>query len=76
MNLIECLQQVEDPRRLQGQRYKSVAMLLIIIMGILRGNYAYREIGRFCTLNKSVLVSKFGFKNGLVPSHVSIVCKN
>jgi len=50
MSLIECLQQIEDPRRSQGQRYKSVAMLLIIIMGILRGNYAYREIGRFCTL--------------------------
>jgi len=72
MSLIECLQQVEDPRRLQGQRYKSVAMLLIIIMGILRGNYAYREIARFCTLNKPILIAKFGFKNGLVPSHVSI----
>jgi len=72
MNLIECLQEVEDPRRLQGQRYSSVSMLLIIIMGILRGNYGYREIGRFSDLNKSIFIKKFGFKNQRVPSYVSI----
>lgn len=72
MNLISCLSGVEDPRRLQGQRYSSTSILLIIIMSILRGKYGYREIGRFCRLNKSVLTDKFGFKNNKVPSHVSI----
>jgi hypothetical protein len=72
MNLIECLSEVKDPRRAQGQRYASVAMLLIIIMSVLRGKYGYREMGRFCQLNKSVLITKFGFKNNKVPSHVSI----
>ena len=72
MNLIGCLQEVSDYRRKQGQRYSIEAMLLIIIMAILRGHYAYREIARFCKLNESVLVSKFGFKNGRVPSHVTI----
>jgi hypothetical protein len=72
MNLIECLQEVRDPRRAQGQRYGSVALLLIIIMGILRGCYGYREIGRFCQLNKSILIDKFNFKNKQVPSYVSI----
>jgi hypothetical protein len=72
MNLIECLSNVKDPRRLQGQRYSGVAMLLIIIMAILRNKHGYREIGRFCTLNKSYLIAKFGFKNKRVPSHVSI----
>jgi hypothetical protein len=72
MSLIECLQEVKDPRRMQGQRYSSVAMLLIIIMSNLCGKYAYREIGRFCKLNKSYLISKFGFKNNQVPSYVSI----
>jgi len=47
-------------------------MLLIIIMGILRGKYGYREIGRFCEQNKSVLIKNFGFVNKKVPSHVSI----
>jgi hypothetical protein len=72
MNLIECLSGVKDPRRRQGQRYKSVALLLIIIMSILRGKYGYREIGRFCKLNEAELIRKFGFKNKRVPSHVSI----
>ena len=72
MKLVECLAEVEDPRRLQGQRYGSVAFLLIILMGILRGRYGYREIARFCDLNESVLIDRFGFKNNKVPSHVSI----
>jgi hypothetical protein len=72
MNLVECLSGIEDPRRLQGQRYKSVALLIIIIMAILRGNYGYREIGRFCELHESLLIAKFGFKNNKVPSYVSI----
>ena len=72
MSLIDCLARVEDPRRLQGQRYSNISMLLIIIMGILRGKYGYREIGRFCKLNKSILIDKFGFKNKKVPSYVSI----
>jgi len=71
MTLIESLIGVQDSRRLQGQRYNSVSMLLMIIMGILRGKYGYREIGRFCDMNKSYLISKFGFINNKVPSHVS-----
>jgi len=72
MSLISCLSLVKDPRRQQGQRYSSIALLLIIIMSILRGKYGYREAGRFCKLNESVLIEKFGFKNNKVPSHVSI----
>jgi hypothetical protein len=72
MNLVECLSEVKDPRRLQGQRYKSTSVILIIIMGILRGQYGYRETGRFCKLNESVLIKRFGFKNKKVPSYVSL----
>ena len=72
MNLVKCLSSVEDPRRQQGQRYKSTAILIIIIMAILRGKYGYREIGRFCQLNESALLERFGFKNKRVPSYVSI----
>jgi hypothetical protein len=57
---------------LQRQRYGSVSMLLMIIMGILAGKYAYRKIGRFCLLNQSFLIKHFRFKNNKVPSHVSI----
>ena len=72
MSLVDCLIGVSDPRRLQGQRYSSTAMLLIIIMGIIRGKYGYREIGRFCEQNKLDLIDKFGFRNNKVPSYVSI----
>lgn len=72
MSLVECLAEISDPRRAQGQRYGSVAILLIIIMGILRGQYGYREIGRFGKLNQSYLIDQFDFKNKKVPSHVTI----
>ena len=72
MGLIECLGEVKDFRRKQGQRYNNVSMLLIIIMSILRGKYCYREMGRFCALNRDFLIEQFGFKNGRVPSYVSI----
>jgi len=41
-------------------------------MGILRGKYGYREIGRFCEQNRLDLIDKFGFRNNKVPSYVSI----
>jgi hypothetical protein len=72
MNLIECLEEIKDFRRLQGQRYNNISMLLIIIMSILRSKYGYREMARFCKLNKELMITKFGFKNKKVPSHVSI----
>jgi hypothetical protein len=71
MSLLECLQEVKYPRRLQGQRYNSVAMLLLIIMAILRNKHGYREIGRFCALNRDYLVDTFGFKNPLM----SVSCR-
>jgi hypothetical protein len=72
MSLIDCLSEVKDFRRMQGQRYSSVSMLLLIIMAILRNKHGYREIGRFCALNKNYLIARFGFKNNKVPSYVSI----
>jgi len=41
-------------------------------MSILQNKHKYREIERFCNLNKEVLLSKFGFKNKKVPSNMSI----
>jgi hypothetical protein len=72
MSLIDCLSEIKAPRRMQGQGYKSVAILIIIIMSILRGKYGYRETGRFCKMNDCLLITKFGFKNSKVPSYVSI----
>lgn len=72
MNLLDCLSEIKDFRRSQGQRYGKIAMLLIIIMSMLRNKYGYREIGRFCKCNEEALLETFGFTNGKVPSYVSI----
>ena len=72
MTLTECLQAVQESRRLQGQRYSCISMLLIIIMSMLRNKHMYREIGRFCEQHESYLIELFGFKNGQVPSFVTI----
>jgi hypothetical protein len=72
MNLLECLEEVKDFRRPQGQRYSHTALLLIIIMSILRNKNMYREIARFCEQNKAYLIKRFGFKNNRTPSHVTI----
>jgi hypothetical protein len=48
MTLLDCLTQVQDPRRLQGQRFPLSVLLLMIIMSMVCGKYQYREISRFC----------------------------
>jgi hypothetical protein len=71
-SLLTFLSAVEDPRRKQGQRYRNSAMLTIIIMCALRNKFGYREIGRFCENNRKKLLKLFKFKNGRVPSYVTI----
>jgi hypothetical protein len=72
MNLIESLSQIKDFRRKQGQRFELPQVLLIIIMGIMSGRFAYREIGSFAKANHSDLVKKLKLKNSMIPSHVTI----
>jgi predicted transposase YbfD/YdcC len=72
MTLLECLEEVQDSRRLQGQRYSCISMLLLIIMSMLRNKHMYREIGRFCEQHKPCLIELLGFKTNRVPSHVTI----
>jgi hypothetical protein len=41
-------------------------------MCALRNKFGYREIGRFCKNSEKKLVKFFRFKNGTLPSHVTI----
>jgi hypothetical protein len=72
MNLIEELNQIKDFRRKQGQRFELSQVLLIIIMGIMSGRYAYREIASFAKANHIDLVNRLKLKNSKIPSHVTI----
>lgn len=72
MNLLDCLSAVKDPRRKQGQRFELNQLLLLIIMGMMRGCYHYREIARFCLYNESDLRKLLDIKSKHMPSHVTI----
>ena len=72
MNLIEHLNQIEDPRRKQGQRFPLTTLLLIIIMGIMSGRFGYRDITVFSKANKKDLIKSLRIKHKRIPSHVTI----
>lgn len=72
MNLLDCLSQVKDPRRKQGQRFELDKLLLLIIMAMMRGCYHYREIARFCSYHQSDLTRLLNIKSKHMPSHVTI----
>lgn len=72
MNLIEELNQIKDFRRKQGQRFELPQVLLIIIMGIMSGRFAYREIATFAKANHVDLINQLKLKNSKIPSHVTI----
>ncbi len=72
MNLIEQLNQIEDFRRKQGQRFALSTVLLIIIMGIMSGRYAYRELVSFAKANQKDIIKYLKIKNKRIPSHVTI----
>ena len=71
MTLIEHLSKIEDPRRLEGQRYPLVPFLLMLIMGIMSGRYGYREQAKFMLSHCQSFTELFKLKHG-TPSHVTI----
>ncbi len=55
MTIIEHLATVPDFRRKEGRRYPLWVVLTMIIMAIMSGRYAYREIARFIQANQQDL---------------------
>jgi hypothetical protein len=72
MNLIEELNQIQDFRRKQGQRFSLTSMILIIIMGVMSGRYGYREINSFAKANEKDLRKNLKIRHKKMPSHVTI----
>lgn len=71
MNLIESLNEIKDFRRKVGLRYELTPMLLIIIMSIISGRTAYREIDTFARANKKIFKDFFTSKTNKLPSYVT-----
>jgi hypothetical protein len=72
ISLVACLLEVPDFRRAQGRRYPLAESLCMIVMSIMSGYCAYREIGRFIRHNQLELVSCLGLRRKQLPSHVTI----
>lgn len=72
VSLLTCLRAVPDFRRAQGRRYPLAETLCMMVMSMMSGCFAYREIGRFMRHNQAELVYCLGLSRQQVPSHVTI----
>lgn len=72
MTIIEHLATVPDFRRKEGRRYPLWVVLTMIIMAIMSGRYAYREIARFIQANQQDLQKYLNLGRHVCPSHVTI----
>jgi hypothetical protein len=68
LNLLVYLEQLEDPRRLQGQRHQLTHIMLITIMSIMSGYIGYRAIGDFMKRNRKDLLAVLQPRKGRLPS--------
>jgi len=72
ISLLSCLREVPDFRRAQGRRYPLAETLCMIVMSIMSGYCAYREIGRFIRHNRQELACCLGLGLKQLPSHVTV----
>ena len=72
MDLIEMLSLVKDPRNKSGQRFTLPQILLMTILGVMSGNYGYRELGRFVENHSRYFIRYFELSSYGVPSFVTI----
>jgi hypothetical protein len=70
--LLECLLEVVDPRRGQGQRYPLAYILLFSVLAMLCGATSYRKIQRFIKAHRERLNGWFGLQWQRAPAHTSI----
>lgn len=70
--LLECLSEVADPRRRQGQRYPLDYILLFSVLALLCGATSYRKIQRFIQAHREQLNGWFGLQWRRAPAHTSI----
>ena len=67
-HLLDYLDKIKDPRRLQGQRHELQLILLITIMSIMSNYIGYRSIGDFMKRNKEDLIATLKPAKGKLPS--------
>lgn len=68
VNLIEALQQVEDPRHARGQRYPLWVVLLLVILGMMSQCQGYCSLETFARRHKDELIAALGLPLKRLPS--------
>ena len=67
-HLLNALEDINDPRRPQGIRYKLSHLLLFCVFGILSGATSYRSIRTFIRERKDILEKLYGVGLRKVPA--------
>lgn len=70
MNLEECLDKIQDPRRKEGMRHNLHQMFSMILISGLCGHFGGRPVARFSKSNSLVFIEELKLKHK-PPSHVS-----
>ena len=71
-DLVSYLREVADPRRRAGLRHPLAETLCMVVMGMMSGCCAYRELGRFMHHNRQELAAYLGLGKVRVPSYVTV----
>lgn len=67
-HLLKALEDINDPRRRQGQRYRLSYLLLYSILGIMSGALSYRSIRTFIRERNDILQELYGVGFRKVPA--------
>ena len=67
-HLLKALEDINDPRRRQGQRYRLSYLLLYSILGIMSGAMSYRSIRTFIRERNDILQELYGVGFRKVPA--------
>ena len=67
-HLLNALEDINDPRRPQGKRYKLSHLLLFCVFGILGGATSYRSIRTFIRERNDILDELYGVGLRKVPA--------
>src|SRR5882672_5222093 len=67
-NLLSYFENIEDPRRSQGQRRELSLILLLTTMSLMSGYIGYRAIGDFMKRNREDLLATLKPNKGKLPS--------
>lgn len=71
-SLIDYLKQIPDFRHPEGCRHPLWLVLLIVIMGVISGDWGYRALGRFVERHRRELIKLLSIPQARVPSYSTI----